>query len=71
MKRFCIFLLVVGLSMCAFAQYDDIYDGGTYKQKKETKETTNTTRTIDEYNRVGTNDMSSAKTNELELEEDY
>ena len=41
MKRFCIFLLVVGLSMCAFAQYDDIYDGGTYKPKKETKEVEN------------------------------
>ncbi len=73
MKRFCIFLLVVGLSISAFAQYDDIYDGGTYKSKKETKEVSSTTtsRSIDEYNRVGTTDNSSLEASDLDLGEDY
>ncbi len=75
MKRFCIFLLVAGLSISAFAQYDDIYDGSTYKSKKETKEVTTSTstntRSIDEYNRVGTTQTSSNVASDLDLEEDY
>ena len=75
MKRFGIFLLVAGLSISAFAQYDDIYDGSTYKSKKETKEvttsTSTSTRSIDEYNRVGTTQTSSNVASDLDLEEDY
>ena len=71
MKRFCIFLLVVGLSISAFAQYDDIYDSGTYKSNKGSKGATNTTRTIDEYNRVGTTEVSVVTDSVLNLGEDY
>ena len=72
MKRICIFLLAISFSVCALAQYDDIYDSGSYNKssKKTTSSSTSSSRSIDEYNRVGTS-SSSSDIEELSLGEDY
>ena len=76
MKRIWIFLLAISFSVCALAQYDDIYDSGSYtKSTKKTSTSSTTTssgssRSIDEYNRVGTS-STSTNTEEISLGEDY
>ena len=72
MKRIWIFLLAISFSVCALAQYDDIYDSGSYNKstKKTTTSTSSSSRSIDEYNRVG--QKTEAKSSEeLDLGEDY
>ncbi|MEE1174122.1 MAG: hypothetical protein U0K53_01435 [Paludibacteraceae bacterium] len=70
MKHILAFVLVLGLSLCAFAQYDDIYDGGTFKStKKTTSSTSSSSRSIDEYNRVG-QDPKAKQSSNVDLGED-
>ena len=72
MKRIWIFLLAISFSICAFAQYDDIYDSSSYtksSKKTTTSSSSNSSRSIDEYNRVGQSQTTNS--NELDLGEDY